>query len=364
MHTEEKQNTIAASAIGRFRILAHECLVLEHTQNPATDSTRSVTPHNLQAVNTPNLFQAMFMRGRGHICHYCHTIDEAHYTRHHNIAEQLHSIYESCGEGDWPIVPSDSVDCERGREVDTRLANSRESNHGLALDDTLSSKRDKKDAKRLARAASRSRVITQEEIRYIDSVLHFAEGVFGSENDGPRNTDEIDEIEKHLRFNAHVYHNSNRRELKKFAQIPEADVDFDGEMERILDSFRISELVKRNTRTKGLQGKDLKVFQTLVFEFKRAVIDDLVLAKKDFLEVRMRRAGYLRYTHKTAYGIVEDRYSDRDWKTGERIQTSSSSESSGVTTPAELSVEGDISMLRYVSSFILFLCSCVWCLLC
>jgi hypothetical protein len=48
----------------------------------------------------------------------------------------------------------------------------------------------------------------------------------------------------------------------------------------------------------------------------------------------MRRAGYLRYTSKTAYGIVEDRYTDKDWKTGERI-TFSSSESSGLTSPTE-----------------------------
>ncbi|KAF2129678.1 hypothetical protein P153DRAFT_423203 [Dothidotthia symphoricarpi CBS 119687] len=283
--------------------------------------------------------QVMFMRGRGHICHYCHTIDEAHYTRHHKIAEQLRGVYESCSEGNWNIVPSENDECERGRESDARSADSKEIDHSPTPGDTLSSKRDRKDAKRLARAASRSRVITQEEIRYVDSVLHSAEGVSGSEADGPCNPEEIDEIEKHLRFNAHVYSNSSRHDLRKFAQLPDADVDFDAEMERILDTFRISELVKRNTRTRGLQGKELKTFQTLVFEFKRAVVDDLVLVKKDFLEVRMRRAGYLRYTNKTAYGIVEDRYTDKDWKTGERIQAPTSSDSSGITSPADTLIE-------------------------
>jgi hypothetical protein len=122
--------------------------------------------------------------------------------------------------------------------------------------------------------------------------------------------------------------------LKRFAKIPDVDVDFDTEMERVLNMFRITELVKRNFRDRGLQGKELRNLESLVEIFKNAVVEDLVLAKKDAMEIRMRRAGYLRYTNKTAYGIVEERYTDKDWKTGERI-TSSSSESSGLTSPTE-----------------------------
>jgi hypothetical protein len=127
----------------------------------------------------------------------------------------------------------------------------------------------------------------------------------------------------------------NRRGLKKLAEDPaETDVDFSAEMDRILETFRITELLKRNTKTKGLLGKELKTFLTLVEDFKQAVIEDIVQVKKDGAETRMRRAGYLRYTNMSSYRIVEDRYATKDWKTGEKFQ-SSGSDSSGVVTPTE-----------------------------
>ena len=103
-------------------------------------------------------------------------------------------------------------------------------------------------------------------------------------------------------------------------------------MERILETFRINKLLKRNTKTKGLQGKELKAFLNFVDGLKHAVLEDIVLVNKDNAESRMRRAGYLRYTNKTSYGIVEERFTDKDWKTGEKF-ASSSSDFSGAITP-------------------------------
>jgi hypothetical protein len=137
----------------------------------------------------------------------------------------------------------------------------------------------------------------------------------------------------------------NRRGLKKLAEdTADNEVDFSAEMDRILDTFRITDLVKRNTKTKGLQGKELKNFLALVDDFKQAVIEDIVLVKKDGAEVRMRRAGYLRYTNMSSYRIVEDRYTNKDWKTGEKFH-SSGSDSSGIVTPTEEIA----SPIRYVS---------------
>lgn len=286
------------------------------------------------------------MRLRGHTCHYCHTIDEAHHRRHKQIAEQLRGVYESC-ELDWTIVPSESEERGRARAYQLGLDGSGEPDGTSMLEDTPS-KREKKDAKCLARAASRSRVITGVEIAYVDSIIHSFEGLSDADGYGsPRNPEEIEEMERHLRYNAHVYNFGNRRDLRKFAELPEVDdLDFELEMERILDTFRITELVKRNTRNRGLRGKELKTFQTLVEDFKKAVVEDLVLVKKDLLEIRMRRAGYLRYTNKTAHAIVEDRYLEKDWKTGEKY-SSNASESSGVVSPAEESS----TLVRYVEAF-------------
>ncbi|KAF2845456.1 hypothetical protein T440DRAFT_460233 [Plenodomus tracheiphilus IPT5] len=277
----------------------------------------------------------MFMRLRGHTCTYCQTIEEAHYKRHIGIAEKIRGLYESCGEVEWTIIPSEPYDRGRTTEPgDCQIANkSSDSDPSNTSEDTPTSKRERKDAKSLARAASRSRVINQDEIQYVDSVLHMADG--SNDSEGPRNPEEIEEIEKHLRYHAQVYNTQpDRRGLRKLAQFPDADVDFDAEMERVLEIFRITQLVKRNTRNRGLQGRDMKNFEALVEEFKCAVVEDIVLVKKDMLEVRMRRAGYMRYTNRTAVTRVEDRYVDKDWRTGERL-TSSASDSSGSNTPLE-----------------------------
>jgi hypothetical protein len=294
------------------------------------------------------------MRLRGHTCHYCRTIDEAHHRRHKQVAEQLRGVYESC-ELDWAIVPSEPEERGRARAYPMGLDDSREPDSANTMEDVSSSKREKKDAKCLARAASRSRVITGAEVAYVDSIIHSAEGLSDADSNGsPRNLEEIEEMERHLRYNAHVYNFGNRRELRKFAQFPEVDdLDFDLEMERILDTFRITELLRRNTRNRGLQGKELKMFQTLVEDFKKVVVEDLVLVKKDLLEIRMRRAGYLRYTNKTAHAIVEDRYLEKDWKTGEKY-SSNASESSDVMSPAE---DGSI-LARYVASFPVHISGC------
>lgn len=150
--------------------------------------------------------------------------------------------------------------------------------------------------------------------------------------------EELHLIEEHLRYNANVYNrHASRQDLQRFAKIPDVDVDFDGEMERVLETFHVNELVKRNSKNRGLQGKERKHFENLVEAFKKKIVEDLVQVKKDTMETRMRRAGYLRYTSKTAYNIVEDRYTDKDWKTGERI-ASSISDSSGPDTPSETSI--------------------------
>lgn len=121
-------------------------------------------------------------------------------------------------------------------------------------------------------------------------------------------------------------------------------------MSRILDAFRISELLKRNTKTRGLQGKELKTFLTTVEGLKQALVEDIILVKKDAAEVRMRRAGYLRYTNKTAYEIVEERYTEKDWKTGEKWVPGAASFSDNI-----IPVDEFLPRARYVMALVLSL---------
>jgi hypothetical protein len=280
----------------------------------------------------------MFMRNKSHTCTYCRTIDEAHRRRPKKIAEKLRDVYESCDLEDWVIVPSEPDD--RGRPKGQEPGSDYGNDMGRipSAERTTASKREKKDAKALARAASRSRLISQEEIAHVECILHSAEQ-FPTKNNGeltgPFNTEEMEEIERHLKYNAHVYNTqADRRALKRYARLPDVDVDFDAEMERILEAFRVTDLLRKNTRNRGLQGKQLKTFETFVGELKQAVVDYLIQIKQDKLGTSMRQAGYLRYTNKTAHKIVQDRYIERNWKTGEKY-TPTASDSSGIVTPPE-----------------------------
>jgi len=141
------------------------------------------------------------MRLRGHTCAHCLSIDEAHYKRHHDIAEQLRAVYETCGEITWSIVPSESNSnsYERAKECSDSLDADENQDPNYDSGDTPTSKREKKNAKRLARAASRSKVITQHEIKHIDETIHSSQGLTSNDADGPRNAEEVEEIEKQLR---------------------------------------------------------------------------------------------------------------------------------------------------------------------
>jgi hypothetical protein len=257
----------------------------------------------------------MFMRNRAHMCAMCNTADQAHHKRHRDLAERLRSIYEICGK-DWSIVPSE--DHERGRVRRTQFESF---NNDRASEGVQPTKKDKKEEKRLFKATCRRRVITLDDIMYIESVLHPPSA--NGDAEGPRNTEEIEEIERHLRYNAQVYNTGFKRGVvKNFARIADVDVDFVGEMDRILDVLHVAQLLKWNTKNRGLLGKDLKIFGDLVAEFKERVVEDLLLLKKEEMEVKMRRASYLRYTNRASFDVLEERYATRDWKTGLKFSES------------------------------------------
>ncbi|KAF1955821.1 hypothetical protein CC80DRAFT_505134 [Byssothecium circinans] len=298
--------------------LRHHCGFCDRPLSHPGAKTSCFGPHSEPCCR---FHQAMFMRNKSHTCAMCNTADDAHSKRHNEIADRLRAIYDLCGEEEWPIVPADA-EPERGR------GRTREDD-ALGHDDDRSSastggwnmsKKERKELKRLERAASRPRFVTLEDRIHIGLVLHATDR--RDNTDGPDTTEQVAEIEKHLRYNAQVYHEGEKRgtlrDFGNMSDVSDADVDFQGEMMRIQDTFRITELQKRNTKNKGLTGKTLREFNTLVGEFKALVVDDLLLLKKEELEIRMRRAAYLRYTNRTSFEIVRDRYEDKDWRTGEK----------------------------------------------
>lgn len=250
----------------------------------------------------------MFMRRKGHTCGYCTSIDEAHERRHNEIAEQLQGIYKIADET-MAIIPGND-----------REAKGAESSAPELLEEQLK-KRERKEKKRLAKAANRSTVVTLEDRRHIAQVLH--EDKEGQDLIEPKNQEEVAEIEKQLRHNANAYLQEEKQKLSSFTvlvKVPGDDnIDFESEMARILGEFRITDLLSRNLKNRGLVGKEQKEFDSSVRALKQSIIDDLLLVKKVELETRMNRAAYLRYTGWSSFEVLQERYAGKNWSTGEKI---------------------------------------------
>ncbi|KAF2645538.1 hypothetical protein P280DRAFT_545492 [Massarina eburnea CBS 473.64] len=311
----------------------HHCGFCERPLSHPGAKTSCFGPHSEPCCR---FHQAMFMKNKSHTCIMCNNADEAHSKRHNEIADRLRNIYDTCGE-DWTIIPA--YEPERGR---SRIRSNYDPDGGDNGDNggdggdgdgplgpsagSTLSKKERKEQKRLERAASRPRFVTLEDRIHIGLVLHAADRQDSAA--GPDTTEQLAEIEKNLRYNAQVYNEGEKRSaLKELSKITDADIDFEGEMSRILEAFRITELLNRNTKNKGLRGKILREFDRLVVEFKELVVDDLLLLKKEELEIRMRRAAYLRYTNRASFDIVRSRYKEKDWRTGEKYWSPTSDDS-------------------------------------
>jgi hypothetical protein len=150
--------------------------------------------------------------------------------------------------------------------------------------------------------------VSQEKIDHVECILHSVDRALTKNFDEvfvPRNARELEEIERHLKHNAHIFNSqSSRRALEGYARLPHINVDFDTKIERAFEAFGLNELISNC----GLQGKQLKMLQTLVEELKQAAVDSLIMIKQDTLGTRMHEAGYLRYTNKTAHTVIQDRH--------------------------------------------------------
>ncbi|KAF2492217.1 hypothetical protein BU16DRAFT_542126 [Lophium mytilinum] len=260
--------------------------------------------------------------GRSHQCAACISQDETHLNRHREIAENTRSIYESCG---WYIslIPSRKTPIPARPPPGHDRTKKQNQSESLPLGTVVTKvkKQDRKFAKKAERAANRRKVLTSAEIDYIGDVLH--PNKHGDDVDeGPSNDEEIEEIERNLRYNANCYNTGIPRSLvKNLVNFADADVDFESEITRIYCVLRITELIKLNSRNRGLTGKDMKNFENLVEDLRILVIEDIVQVKKADLELRMRRGGYLRYVNRSSYDALQKRHETISWKTGEKIQS-------------------------------------------
>jgi hypothetical protein len=234
------------------------------------------------------------------------------------LAERLYDIYEAGGQADWKIVPAlpEPLVCR----------------HPAKKVETPTSKRERKKKKCLTKAASRPAVVTQGEIQYIESVIHTTS--ISSSNHVFSNLEEVEDVKRQLRCETHSRnYQTTRKSTESSDGSHDASLELSADSERILNELRVAELIKRNERNRGLRGKELRIFNAFVEAFQSLIMDDLVLVEKDRLEIEMRRAGYIRYTTRTSHNILDDRYKERDWRTGRKLVNRSDSSDGTVSPP-------------------------------
>ncbi|KAF2203188.1 hypothetical protein GQ43DRAFT_278777 [Delitschia confertaspora ATCC 74209] len=296
--------------------LQHHCGVCERPLHHPAARTSCFGTHGEPCRR---FHQGMFMPGRSHQCLACGTADETHHRRHCEIAEALRGIYESCGfyislippHPEAPLSKYPRLYCQDNENIP----------FAATQGSTKLTKRERKAIKKMAKVTSRVRVITTPEIEYLGSVLHLPD-VNGDNSYAPSSVEEFEEIERNLRYNANVYTNGMARKvIKGIAHLRDIDVDFNVDTTRIFGVLRITELVQRTTKNGGLGlcGKELRLFEDAVATLNKSVVEDLVLLKREEIETRMRRAGYLRYVKRESFNILIERHKEIDWKTAEKI---------------------------------------------
>ncbi|KAF2121344.1 hypothetical protein BDV96DRAFT_682593 [Lophiotrema nucula] len=257
----------------------------------------------------------------------CHGIDEAHRKRHTGIAELLKLLYELCGLSGSIVsvaIFQSGVSQEKTSDEGSRVTEDDEDRNGHGTprsggdtDKQKLTRRERKDAKNLAKAASRVKVMTCQEVDYVHSVLHPARDEDNSI--GPESVEEMEDFERNLTYNASVYGSGTKSAvLRSFNKISYTGIDFDAEMERILDDLRLAELVMKNNKREGLMGKELRTFGQKLATFKQLVVGDLLWVKREEMETRMRKAGFLRWTHREGFDLLQERHAEFVWETGER----------------------------------------------
>ncbi|KAF1993587.1 hypothetical protein P154DRAFT_527655 [Amniculicola lignicola CBS 123094] len=260
------------------------------------------------------------MRNRGHKCLKCQGTDEAHHRRHTGIAEMLRALYNHC-DVEIALAPRDDDDGDddnKARDGGQRMRPPPNIELLTPKKDEATATKSRKELKlekSLLKAAARHKVLTAQQIGHVGVVLHspFDTAV---EDESPENDAEIEEIERNLVYNAHVYNTGQKRSiLHGVCSIEAANLDFDKEMAKILDTFQVSQLLEKGKK-KGDNDKDLL---EKVKTIKLAITEELVASKKEEMEVRMRRAGFLRFINRSSFEILEDRHRRIDWATGEKI---------------------------------------------
>ena len=246
-------------------------------------------------------------------CMACRNSDEQQDKRWRNIGELIRQLRE---------VSSEEVGATPKTPTAPQLR--------LPSVDGSATKKDRKDAKKAAKAAARPRIITSKDVKRIGDILN------------PPVEDEEEDFEKALmkdediKMNVYYHrgtantHEMRHRFIKQF-RAGQFELDIrKAEMDRIMSELKVPDLADAKT----------KVERSLISQIQNAVEEDLVHVHGEERQTMQRKAGFWRWANTKAYNRLVENGRIWDWKVDQVVPAKTVAEDLAMVVAEDQTVDG------------------------
>jgi len=220
----------------------------------------------------------------------CKSSDEKRYFRHREIAELVKDLRTIDAEQSVssPVTP-------------------RASKFDFAVLDGSTSKKDRKEAKRQAKAAGRVLEIRARDVERIGEILHPEQPL---DEEFERNLLMDKSIESNVYYNPATSSREDRQIFISQDRRGKAELKItDAEIERIMTELKVHDMY----HVKG------KKERALVGRLRDKIVEDLKHEHGEARETMMRKAGFWRWASRKAYNRLAENGRIWDWKSGEDL---------------------------------------------
>lgn len=243
------------------------------------------------------LKKANVVSGKSHQCNACRNADDAHEQRHRYIAEILRQIDD--------LVAREAAPYTR-REALAAIAE--------PFPGTPAKKKDKKAAKKAAKALARPKVVNTADIKRVNDAIHPTKitkedgrvdiDTSGLSADGKAAVEATSsifpEVAKPWNYSDWDVSNESNDSLS---------ADIKPELGCIMTVLSVHPPSK--TKSKKLKSLAVDVYHR--------VKEDLLQIRKEEAETMKRKAGYWRYANRRTYNSLVEKNEVRDWRTGAKL---------------------------------------------
>ncbi|KAF2217302.1 hypothetical protein CERZMDRAFT_81233 [Cercospora zeae-maydis SCOH1-5] len=280
-------------------VLKHHCPICQTPLSHEKCRTTCLGRH----VEWCHRYHSLFRVNWASRCAACKTTDEQHEKRHRDIAEILHRVKKLVADKEaaamalsTPRAPRTLLTADALHNIADPLTPSPSSSNAKTT------KREKKAAKKVAKAMERDKVVTTADIERVAQVLHpEPEKEAAKADDESEDVPEDEDIKWNLSFNyttcntKSLRHDYIARDRNDQFEVPEDDI------RSILEKFEV------NVNVGGKEGD-------LVAELTKAIKSDLQCFHEELETTARSKAGFWRWANKKHYRALMDRGKEWDDK--------------------------------------------------